>query len=561
VFSQFPTYPVTISGNVFEERSGVNELTIQLNAEIPHIPAIYDAVTGDFQDTITLSDGVHTITERADDIAGNVAIPHVKTVVVCIDADQDGYSSTPIVDCEVNGFLDCNDANSAAYPGAPDNNCDGIDNDCDGTPDDDYLTTPTTCGVGECAGNTGELTCVNGQEEDSCNPFQGAAPADTLCDGLDNDCDGPIDEDYVSTPTTCGVGACAGNSGELICEGGSETNTCDPFQGAAPDDTLCNNIDDDCDGPIDEDYITTPTTCGTGACAANGDLVCQAGSEVDTCVEGDPTPEVCNNIDDDCDGPIDENEAGGPLTQACYDGPPNTEGVGICTGGTETCTEGSYGECVGQQLPEAEGPPGDASCSDGFDNDCDGLTDLNDPDCVVIPVDTDGDGVPDDQDKCTDPATVLPEGVPTLELRPNHYAQINPDIPFEVGTPGGGYSTSSIDLYNTFGCSCEQILECKPGNNNGEYKFGCTEGTMNVWTTQTGWSTECLVNGQVTEGESKPILEDTDANAVTDPLDPDNDGDGIPDAQDSEPESQPLEAGKQGTGKPDWWCDKHPAKC
>ena len=63
------------------------------------------------------------------------------------------------------------------------------------------------------------------------------------------------------------------------------------------------------------------------------------------------------------------------------------------------------------------------------------------------------------------------------------------------------------------------------------------------------------------EGEQKAILEDTDSNAVIDPLDTDNDGDGIADADDSEPESAPLEAGQQGSGKPDWWCQKHPGKC
>jgi hypothetical protein len=49
-----------------------------------------------------------------------------------------------------------------------------------------------------------------------------------------------------------------------------------------------------------------------------------------------------------------------------------------CTGGTEvdTCTPGA---------PGAEGPPGDATCNDGLDNDCDGLTDEQDSDCQDVP--------------------------------------------------------------------------------------------------------------------------------------------------------------------------------
>ncbi|MBW2981342.1 hypothetical protein KY343_00550 [Candidatus Woesearchaeota archaeon] len=155
-------------------------------------------------------------------------------------------------------------------------------------------------------------------------------------------------------------------------------------------------------------------------------------------------------------------------------------------------------------------------------------------------LDDDNDGVCNADDKC--PATVA--WYATQGLRPNHY------------------DNSNMDLATTYGCSCEQILYCKPGANNGEQKWGCTEGTMNVWTNQIGWAPDCQVNGIVaTEGEAKSILEDTDNAGMIDPLDGDNDNDGIPDGEDSEDDSTPSEPGQQGTGKPDWWCDKHPTKC
>jgi uncharacterized repeat protein (TIGR02543 family) len=163
-----------------------------------------------------------------------------------------------------------------------------------------------------------------------CTPV---ASDDTTCDGIDDDCDGLFDEDYVISPTTCGVGACSGNTGQLECQNGSVIDTCDPFAGAASDDSLCNGIDDDCDGAVDEDYVQTPVLCGIGACLASGQRECQGGIEVDVCVPGSP--------------------------------------------GTE-------------------GPPGDITCSDSLDNDCDGLTDNNDPSC--IPSDADNDGIPDDGD-------------------------------------------------------------------------------------------------------------------------------------------------------------------
>jgi hypothetical protein len=68
--------------------------------------------------------------------------------------------------------------------------CDGVDNDCNGVVDDGINPTPTTCGVGACA-STGQTTCVNGVPGDTCTP--GASSTET-CNGVDDDCDGTADE-------------------------------------------------------------------------------------------------------------------------------------------------------------------------------------------------------------------------------------------------------------------------------------------------------------------------------------------------------------------------------
>ncbi len=73
-----------------------------------------------------------------------------------------------------------------------------MDDDCDGAADDDYVPTPTECGVGACAA-AGELVCVDGGLEDTCTP--GTPSDDSNCDGVDDDCDGAADDDYVPTPT------------------------------------------------------------------------------------------------------------------------------------------------------------------------------------------------------------------------------------------------------------------------------------------------------------------------------------------------------------------------
>ena len=73
-------------------------------------------------------------------------------------------------------------------------------------------------------------------------------------------------------------------------------------------ETYCNGIDNNCDGNIDEGFVSVPTTCGIGACRATGMLTCN-GYEYDSCIPGTPAPLDlnCDGIDEDCDGLIDED--------------------------------------------------------------------------------------------------------------------------------------------------------------------------------------------------------------------------------------------------------------
>ena len=189
--------------------------------------------------------------------------------------------------------------------------CNLIDDDCDGLLDEDYQRTTSNCGVGECA-QTGFVYCVQGQLDDSCQT-RNPQPSDYTCDGLDQDCDGRVDEDYdpSANPTTCGTGLCA-STGQLICVNGQLQDTCAPL-GAENGDT-CDGDDNDCDGRIDEDFVAQTTTCGQGFCFRYGQEVCQQGQIVDTCVVGDPRnndqlDETCDGLDDDCDGDLDEDYA------------------------------------------------------------------------------------------------------------------------------------------------------------------------------------------------------------------------------------------------------------
>ena len=237
--------------------------------------------------------------------------------------------------------------------------CDNVDNDCDGAVDDG-LSRPTSCGTGACSGNTGAETCAAGAwGGNTCDPLFGATAE--LCDNVDNDCDGAVD-DGLSRPTSCGTGACSGNTGAETCAAGAwGGNTCDPLFGATTE--LCDNVDNDCDGAVD-DGLTRPTSCGTGACSGNtGAETCAAGAWGGNSCDplGGATAESCDNVDNDCDGAVDDG-----LSR------PTSCGTGACSGntGAETCAAGAWGGNTCDPLGGAT-----AETCDNVDNDCDGAVD------------------------------------------------------------------------------------------------------------------------------------------------------------------------------------------
>lgn len=249
---------------------------------------------------------------------------------------------------------------------------------------------PTGAHAGEfCVPTTRNCSCTSGADEgqvrsctntnsvgacsglETCRPNEGgwigctAQPASPeACDGMDNDCDQLIDDgltNSVCTNTVAGVGSCPGVS---LCTGAGGT-IC---QGPTPQLESCNFADDDCDGMSDETFAGIGDVCnaGAGGCQRFGVMRCTTAGTGTECsaVAGTPTAELCNVLDDDCDGSIDEAFP--------TKGDPCSAGVGVCARqGNQVCsTNGTATVCSVQP-----GPPSAAEQCNALDDDCDGRTD------------------------------------------------------------------------------------------------------------------------------------------------------------------------------------------
>ncbi|MDP2313453.1 MAG: MopE-related protein [Pseudomonadota bacterium] len=286
-----------------------------------------------------------------------------------VDTDGDGFA----VDAE------CDDTDAAVHPGATEL-CDGRDEDCDGEIDDGVRTPFWADGDGDgygagsesvlaCAAPVGHVANATDCDDADAAVHPGAAE---VCNGLDDDCDGAGDTDFLAWY--------ADGDGDGYGDPSTGAETCTPGTGQVTDGTdcddgdaavnpgaeeVCDRDDDNCDGRADlgdvQDWHTDTDGDGYGhmynyttTCDPEPDWVLD-GSD---CRPGDAeafpgAAERCNDDDDDCDMAVDEDfelDGDGYVSTACGgDDCDDTDAIAY-PGAPEVCDDGVDNDCDGADL-------------------------------------------------------------------------------------------------------------------------------------------------------------------------------------------------------------------
>ena len=385
-------------------------------------PTGYVASFDDCDDSdITAYTGANELCDGIDNDCNSIVDDGMSRITYYLDGDGDGHGipGTGIEDCSLpagysESYADCDDTVAAINPDA-DEVCDGIDNNCDGTIDvgatdaDTWYSDTDSDTYGDLNNTLAECSQPTGYVADSTDCDDTDAQVNTdgveMCDGVDNDCDGTADQNALN-PSVWYEDSDGDTYGDIL----SLTSACSPPAGYVGDATdcddtdsavyvgateVCDSIDNDCDGAID-DQDGDVTGLNIWYLDSDNDGYGVVGGTVDSCDQplgyADNTedcddgnafvnpgmPELCDSVDNDCNSLIDDNVVN--VTWYLDD---DSDGYGLDSDTLESCKAELGRAIIGGDCNDADAainPAATEQC-DGIDNNCTGTAD----DGIVIP--------------------------------------------------------------------------------------------------------------------------------------------------------------------------------
>jgi|GEM_PF-2015303 len=417
---------VTVEASFYDaDEASVTDLVVTWSGVAEGLPGASTSPDKSGRITFELENlaiGTHTLSVMVTDSAGSTASENLWFEVIGWDADGDGYDSIDL------GGKDCDDDDADIRPGV-DEVCNDRDDDCDGRVDENppedgllYFGDNDEDGYGSplyplraCSTTTGYVDNDGDCDDEDANVHPGVTE---VCDGIDNDCNGILDGTEAVDAVTLYLdvdadGYGGGDGTKLGCEE-------EPFYALADGDCddadptinpgateLCDGIDNDCTNGADgSDAVDADTwyqdadVDGYGA-PATATNACEEPSGwtqvADDCDDGDSdvnpdATEICDTIDNNCDGDTDEDTAADALTWYLdLDG----DGHGDPDNTTLACNQptNATGDSSDCDDTDSTTSPSATEYCDGGDDDCDGTVDEEDAwDVSTWYLDADGDG-------------------------------------------------------------------------------------------------------------------------------------------------------------------------